>query len=175
MSRLEIFTILPNGDIGGHSSSIANPFGGAWHIWECLNNKYGFAAPHFFDYGYERLWKHIGDMPEDDQWVLGSTFDGAMIRWSDIPQFVAALKRFEAEFPSQTLRIEMDDLELSLRMEDEPPGFIGICFNQTSVSPGWEPDFESGYEVFNVFRDKNNNTNEPGWWMAPGAFGDEKE
>jgi hypothetical protein len=166
MSRTEIYAITPDGDIE-LEAKIGNSYRGAMYVWTTLSVKYGLVKPG--EEGYliirpglmDRLWKlrDDGRLSWWEKVALISTFDNVVIMRDDMHRLIVALNTWAAQHSEGSQSQQAWTIR---RLLDDPAGFRGICFNQTSVcaNPWWVYDSSGDDEEgrpFNIDRDT-------GWW-----------
>lgn len=149
MSYMEIYAVLPNGDVTPYGEA-HNAFGGAMHIWLKLAQKYAIPVD-FSETGFNQLWASISLMLVYEQWVMASTFDRFIVPKAYLPDLIAAWKCFTEQYPSQTLQKAIAILERA----NTDALVQGVAFNHTSVVETWAvpEDEDDGSRLYNVNTD----------------------
>lgn len=147
MSTTEIFGIEENGDVIKVGET-EDAFRGAMFIWMQLCKRYkagGVMDP-------SPLWELRGTkrLEENDELVLDTTLDGAVVMKPELPRVLAAFKAFDQTYPGSSLPEQAAIIRREILNQSQR---IGVCWNQTSgIGHAWEVT-ESGtasYVPYNV-------------------------
>lgn len=151
-----------------------NAFGGAMRIWEPLFKKWINTARGLMVTlmsGDREFWDLAKDerLPESDRIVLASTYDKAVVPSEMLGRFVEALREFDTRHPAGTMvsHVRAWAYDIEAMISEGMEGFIGICFNQTSVTETWtvfDEDDEDGEErLYDASRDEGH------WFITDSA------
>lgn len=143
MSAFEVYVIDAAGDVNP-LGEVRNPHGAAPHIWRLLSQKYGVADPLSAMNGYDTpLWKlfRSGRLTDDENTLLGFTFDGVWVARENIPRLLTAIERWWPGNRQQWSEFDKKFYEVTPTLEGVaellrtvPDDARGVCFNPTSVN-----------------------------------------
>ena len=151
MSTTEIYGIKTNGDVVAYDSA-SNGFGGGMHVWNTLNEKYGFGDGMFT--GFRKTWgnynKSFYEKYEDV--VLGSTFDKVIVLKDDIDKLIVSFSQYLDLYPRCNFAEQIDIFETMMK-DDE---VIGVAWCQTSVADDlWDFGYDEDTDElipYNIFK-----------------------
>lgn len=137
MSYTEIYAVDSNGDVRLYGE-VKNSFAGAMHVWNALNTKYDLGDS--FITQFERTWGKFneGFYERYEDIVLGSTFDGAMVKKEHLDELIQALDAYHVEHGNSNHRQQAE-----LLSEVKNQDILAVAWCQTSVvSDMWDYDFD---------------------------------
>ena len=126
-----------------------NAWGGAMRIWDPLAQKWlnadNFMVWSMCNRDSKEFWALAQDerLPRADRIVLASTYDKAVVPSEMLGEFAEALREFNARHRALGDRVNhlpawAEDAEaMAAEGSGFMDGFVGICFNQTSVADTW--------------------------------------
>ena len=166
MSSTIIYTFDKNG-VAHHFADVKNAWRGAMAVWMELEKRhlppyrtgYSRMAAMFCDEkAVNEIWNLADreDIPLHERIVLYTTFDNCLVKVEDIPNVIAAFRKFGAN----TSLPEQADL-----LENLPNGTIAVGWNQTSVSGEDWSNFGGYDEENDVGIPYNCLTMDKHWWL----------
>lgn len=129
MSYMEVYVVEPNGGVS-RFTEFKNAWLGAATVWDCLGRKY---------LGTTNDWKAVFALQKDSRlsecelFTLFATFDNVIIGKEHFEYARAKFEEFNKQCDSHFRSLS------TLLQGLEAKGYLGFCFNQTSVnSSPWE-------------------------------------
>ena len=150
MSTTEIYGIKSNGNVVAYES-VQNSWLGGMHVWNTLNEKYGFGGSWVF--GFYRTWDSFnkGVYEDYENVVLGSTFSYAVVLKDDFEKLIDNFEKYHSFYPNSNFGEQIEVIN-SMKTDDD---IIGVAWCQTFVADDlWDFSYDDKNEVipYNIFK-----------------------
>ena len=154
MSTTEIYAIEKNGDVTPYGSA-QNSWLGGMHVWNSLNDKYGFNEG--FMFSFKKTWGNFnkGIYEDYENIVLGSTFDHIIVLKENFEQLLTSFKKYYSVYPNSNFGQQIEVIETMKADEN----VIGVAWCQTSVADDlWDFCYDEEQDEvipYNIFKGEN--------------------
>lgn len=150
MSTTEIYGIENNGNVVAYGSA-QNSWLGGMHVWNTLNEKYGFGGNMMF--GFDRIWKSFnkGVYEDYENVVLGSTFDYVVVMKEDFGKLIGNFEKYYGLYPNSNFGEQIEVIK-SMKTDED---IMGVAWCQTSVADDlWDFGYDEEDETipYNIFK-----------------------
>ncbi len=158
MSHTTIYAISKCG-VPRYYEEFANSHGSAPMIWQALCKAWlGMSEREYYGRRLDELWPLADDIskPESERVVLQSTFDRAVVMRDDMLRLADAFDAFAEKYAKPGYVCSLPEQARVLR-EMHAQGFIGACWNQTSVNGDvfwfpWNSERDRPARPYNVLK-----------------------
>lgn len=142
MSYTELYAVNKKGDVEFYDE-VKNSWAGGMHVWNTLNEKYNLKDSMFTQ--YRTTWGKFnkGFYEKYEDMVLGSTFDGCVIKKENFNDLIKYFNKYTEETTSSNLDKQIEIIE-NMKSDEN---VIGVAWCQTSVAnDAWDYGYDEEEE-----------------------------